>query len=77
MVLAQSAKLAIPGTIIGVALALSLGRVVQTLVYGVSPADPVILATVVLLVLAVALLASYIPARRAAQADPMATLRAE
>ena len=77
MVLAQSAKLAIPGTIIGVVLALSLGRVVRTLVYGVSPTDPVVLTTVVLLVLAVALLASYIPARRAAQADPMATLRAE
>jgi predicted permease len=77
MVLAQSAKLVIPGTIVGVVLALSLGRVVRTLVYGVSPADPVILVAVVLLVLAVALLAAYIPARRAAQADPIATLRAE
>jgi predicted permease len=77
MVLAQSAKLAIPGIAAGVLLALSLGRVVQTLVYGVSPADPTILITVVLLVLAVALLASYIPARRAARSDPMATLRAE
>jgi ABC-type lipoprotein release transport system permease subunit len=51
--------------------------VVQTLIYGVSPADPAILASVVLLVLSVALLASYVPARRAAHADPMVTLRAE
>ena len=77
MVLAQSAKLAVSGTILGVMLALSLGRVVQNLIYGVSPADPVILSTVVLLVLSVALIASYVPARRAARSDPMVSLRAE
>ena len=77
MVLAQSAKLAVPGTMIGVALALSLGRVIRNLVYGVSPADPVILTSVALLVLAVALIASYVPARRASRSDPMTTLRAE
>jgi ABC-type lipoprotein release transport system permease subunit len=77
MVLAQSAKLAVPGTILGVLLALSMGRVVQNLIYGVSPADPVILSTVVLLVLTVALIASYVPARRASLSDPMTTLRAE
>jgi predicted permease len=77
MVLGHSARLAVPGTIIGVLLALSLGRVVQTLIYGVSAADPIIYAAVICLVPAVALLASYVPARRAAQADPMQTLRAE
>jgi predicted permease len=77
MVLAQSAKLAVPGTILGVLLALCLGRVMQNLIYGVSLADPVILSTVVLLVLSVALIASYVPARRASRSDPMATLRAE
>jgi ABC-type antimicrobial peptide transport system permease subunit len=77
MVLAQSAKLAIPGIIVGVALAMSLGRVLQTLLYGVHPADPVILICLTLLVLVVSLLASYAPARRAAMADPMSTLRAE
>jgi predicted permease len=77
MVLGHSARLAVPGAIIGALLALSLGRVVQTLIYGVSAADPVIYAGVIVLVPAVALLASYIPARRAAQADPMQTLRAE
>ena len=77
MVLVQSARLAVPGTILGVLLALSLGRVMRNLVYGVNPADPVILSTVVLLVLTVALIASFVPALRAARADPMATLRAE
>ncbi|MGA8669833.1 MAG: ABC transporter permease [Terracidiphilus sp.] len=77
MVLAQSAKLAVSGTILGVLLALSLGRVVQNLIYGVSPADPFILSTVVLLVLTVAMIASYVPARRAARSDPMVSLRAE
>jgi predicted permease len=77
LVLGHSARLAVPGTVIGVLLALSLSRVVQTLIYGVSAADPVIYASVVVMVPAVALLASYVPARRAAQADPMQTLRAE
>ena len=77
MVLTQSAKLAVPGTILGVLLALSLGSVMRNLIYGVSPADPVILSSVVLLVLAVALIASYVPARRASRSDPMTTLRAE
>ncbi len=77
MVLAQSARLAIPGAMVGVGLALSVGRVLRNLIYGVSPADPLILTTVVLLVLTVALLASYLPAWRAAHSDPMVTLRAE
>ncbi|HVU46427.1 MAG TPA: ABC transporter permease [Terracidiphilus sp.] len=77
MVLAQSARLAVPGIILGLVLALSLGRVLQSLLYGVHPGDPFILATVAVLVLLVSLLAAYAPARRAALADPMTTLRAE
>jgi predicted permease len=77
MVLAQSARLALPGTILGILLALSLGRVMQSLIYGVSPADPVILLAVAVLVLTVALIASYLPAWRATKADPMTALRTE
>jgi predicted permease len=77
MVLAQAARLAIPGTLLGLVLALSLGRVVQTLIYGVSAADPLVFTAVVLLVPAVALLAAWIPARRAARSDPMQALRTE
>jgi predicted permease len=77
LVLAQGARLVLPGTVLGVLLALSLGRVMRNLIYGVSPTDPLIFASVGLLVLAVAFMASYLPARRAAQADPMVALRAE
>jgi putative ABC transport system permease protein len=77
LVLAQSARLVVPGAILGVLLTLGLGRVVRSLIYGVSPADPMILGSVVLLLLFVALIASYRPALRATKADPMAMLRAE
>ncbi len=77
MVLVQSTRLAVAGTLLGVALAFSLGRVVKSLTYAVSVSDPAILGSVILLVLGAALLASYIPARRAAGADPMSTLRTE
>jgi ABC-type lipoprotein release transport system permease subunit len=50
---------------------------VRTFLFGLSPADPLTLVTVPLLLVAVALLASLIPARRAATADPMTSLRAE
>ncbi len=77
MVLAQSARLAVPGIILGLVLAASLGRVVQSLLYDVRPTDPLILCAVTLFVLIMSLLASYAPARRAALADPITTLRAE
>lgn len=77
LVLAHSAKLAIPGTAIGVLLALALGRSLRSLVYQVSPTDPLILASVAFVMLAVALLACWVPARRAALSDPMATIRTE
>jgi len=77
LVLVQSAVLAIPGTALGVLLALVLGRFLRSLIYQVNPSDPLILASVAVLVLAVAFLASWLPARRAARSDPMATLRAE
>jgi predicted permease len=77
MVLAQGARLAVPGIIIGLLLAVTLGRLTQSLLYQVRPSDPLILVTVGLFVLIVSLLASYVPARRAASADPMLTLRAE
>ena len=77
MVLAQCAQLAVPGTLLGLVLALSLSRVVQTLLYGVSATDPLILTGASLLVLTAALFASYVPARRASLADPMRTLREE
>jgi predicted permease len=65
------------GLVIGIASALAFGRVVASLLYGVSPADPATLLAVTLLLAAVATLATYVPARRATRVDPMVALRAE
>jgi len=77
MVVGQGFKLALVGLGIGMAGALALTRFLSKLLYGVKPSDPLTLATVSLLLLAVALLAAYIPARRAAKVDPMVALRYE
>jgi len=77
LVLTQATRLVLSGTVLGVVLALTLGRVLKSMVYDVSPAYPVTFAIVSLMVIAVGTLACYIPARRATEADPMISLRAE
>lgn len=61
--------------VIGVTGALAVGRMMRSMLFGTSPADPMVLALVALLVSAVAIAASYLPARRATQVDPMVALR--
>ena len=73
----QGLKLTLAGVVIGVAGALALTRVITSLLYGVSPIDPVTFACVSILLAGVALLASYLPARRAARIDPMVALKYE
>jgi ABC-type antimicrobial peptide transport system permease subunit len=63
--------------IVGVGAALVIGRVIGSLLFGVSPGDPATYVTVVGVLLAVALLACWIPARRASGMDPAVALRAE
>jgi ABC-type lipoprotein release transport system permease subunit len=58
-------------------VALAMARVLRSLIYNVSPADPITFISVGLMVIAIALLACYLPARRAANANPMNALRAE
>lgn len=77
MILRQGLPLAICGAAIGLACALILSRFMAGLLYGVRPADPVTFAGVLVLLLGVALLACYVPARRAVRVDPMVALRYE
>jgi predicted permease len=75
MVISQGTKLVLIGVAIGLAGALGLTRFLSGLLYGVKPGDPLTLVAVSALLMAVALLASYIPARQAAKVDPLVALR--
>ena len=77
LVLTHAAELVLAGTALGVVLALVFARVLKSLIYEVSPADPFTFVGVAFLVIVVAVLACYIPARKATKADPMIALRAE
>ncbi len=77
MVLREGLVLTVVGLIVGLLLGLGLAKVAASLLYGISPADPVSIVVTVALLGAASLLASYIPARRAAKVDPMVALRCE
>lgn len=77
MVLDRSLRITIIGLVIGAALSLVAGWLLRGLLLGVSPADPVTYVAIVLILLAVATLASLIPAHKAAHVDPVVALRAE
>jgi ABC-type antimicrobial peptide transport system permease subunit len=73
----QSLRFALLGVAAGVVASLFVTRLIRSMLFDVSPADPIVLVGVSLLLVAVALVASYLPARRAAKVDPVITLRAE
>jgi putative ABC transport system permease protein len=77
LVIAQGTTLTITGVSVGLCAALALTRVMSTLLFGVSATDPAIFVSASLFLAAVAIIASYIPARRAMNVDPTVSLRYE
>ena len=77
MIVRQGGLVALVGVAIGLAAALAGSRLIESLLYGVSPRDPGVFAATTLVVVVVALLACWLPARRAARLSPLEALRAE
>ncbi len=77
MVLGQGARLALLGVVLGFIAAFAVTRLMTSLLFGVQPTDPITFIAVPALLMAVALLACYIPARRATRVDPIIALRYE
>ncbi len=77
MVLRESMSLVMIGVLIGLGAALATTRMIASLLFGLTPTDPLTIGLATLLLLVIAALAGYLPARRASQVDPMAALRVE
>jgi len=77
MVISHGMVLALAGAVVGLAGALAVTRVMSSILYGVRPNDPATFAAVAVVLCAVALVANFIPARRAMRVDPMVALRHE
>ncbi|MGC2581510.1 MAG: FtsX-like permease family protein, partial [Acidobacteriaceae bacterium] len=77
LILGQGIRMALAGVALGIVLALSLTRLMSSQLYGVSARDPFTFAAVALVLIAVALIACWIPARRATRVDPIIALRYE
>jgi predicted permease len=77
LVMGQALRVTGWGLLLGAAGALAVGRAIASLLYGVKPHDPLVLSLVMVILGAVAAVASYLPARRATKVDPMVALRYE
>ena len=77
MVLREAGWLSVVGVLCGLAIALALGKLVRSMLYGLQPADPASLAGAAGVLIAVALIAGWLPAMRASSVEPMEALRHE
>ena len=77
LVVSQALRPVLIGALLGVGGALASGRVLDSLLFEVAPTDPASFGAATVLLLGIALLASYVPARRASRADPLVTLKSE
>jgi putative ABC transport system permease protein len=77
LVMMQAARVTVIGLVIGAGLALGMSELLRSQLFGVQPQDPLVLASVIAGVSLAAMLASYIPSRRALRVDPMIALRSE
>jgi ABC-type lipoprotein release transport system permease subunit len=75
LVVSQGAKVVLIGTIVGVGAALVSTRFLEALLYEVSAADPAVFAAMAFMMIGIGMLASYVPARRASNVDPIESLR--
>jgi putative ABC transport system permease protein len=75
-VIARTLRLALIGVAVGTALSLAVARLISSLLFGITPDDPVTFAGTLFVLVSVALVAGYLPARRASRIDPMSALRA-
>jgi ABC-type antimicrobial peptide transport system permease subunit len=75
MVIAQGMRLAVVGVVIGLASAFGLARVIGSLLYGVTPRDPLVFALMPAILTLVALVGIWLPSRRAVNVDPVTALR--
>jgi putative ABC transport system permease protein len=77
LVLTRALRIVVAGLIVGLVGAAGVTRLLQTFLFGVTPTDPIVFTIVTLLLLAVGLIAAWLPAHRATRIDPWAALRAE
>jgi ABC-type antimicrobial peptide transport system permease subunit len=77
LVLTHALRIVVGGVMLGLAGAFGVTRVLQRFLFGVTPTDPIAFTVVTLLLIAVGLMAAWLPARRATRIDPCAALRAE